>query len=272
MDDNGDLTYRYYNKRDQYVDYKSRDILHWKCMGNGIMGLSKLDYMLASVDESIKAQSTAIDVFATKGKIRGILTAEANLNPKQKEDIAKSFNEARERDGNPVLPANIKFQSLSLSPAEQQLLQIREFTVEEICRWYGVPSALINSDGGAPGSNLEQVTANFYKSTILPMCISLEQAIMKRLPCISEKVNHQVSFRLSFLNRANDQVRSQVNAQAVQNGWKTRNEVRIEEGLAPVKNGDILTAQNNLQPLSMLGTANPTQTPQTPISTRPIQQ
>ena len=47
---------------------------------------------------------------------------------------------------------------------------------------------------------------------------------------------------------------------------------RIEEGLAPVKNGDILTAQNNLQPLSMLGTANPTQTPQTPISTRPIQQ
>ena len=95
---------------------------------------------------------------------------------------------------------------------------------------------------------------------------------MKRLPCISEKVNHQVSFRLSFLNRANDQVRSQVNAQAVQNGWKTRNEVRIEEGLAPVKNGDILTAQNNLQPLSMLGTANPTQTPQTPISTRPIQQ
>ena len=58
----------------------------------------------------------------------------------------------------------MSFQQLSLNPAEQQLLDTRKFSVEEICRWFGVPSALVNSSGGAPGSNIEQVTANFYKS------------------------------------------------------------------------------------------------------------
>ena len=262
-------TYRYFSKKNQYEDYKPEQILHWKCMGNGIVGISKLDFMQSSVTESALAQETAVDIFQNKGKISGILTSQNNLTERQKKDIAEQFKAVRDNTG---IPANLAFQQLSLSPAESQLLQTRQFAVEEICRWFGVPSALINSDGGAPGSNLEQVTANFYKSTILPMCVSLEQAIMKRVPCLDEKYNHQVRFRLTLLNRANDKDRSAINAQAVQNGWKTRNEVRREEGLPPVADGDKLTAQSNLQPLDMLGSANASQVSQTQIPTEPIKQ
>lgn len=272
LDENGTLVYRYYNRQNEYVDYKAEQILHWKCMGNGVMGLSKLDFMRSSITESAMAQTMAVDTFANKGKLQGVLTAQNKLDSKQEFAIQEQFNKLRARGGIAVLPANLTFQQLSQSLAESKLLEIRKFSVEEICRWFGVPSALINSDGGAPGSNLEQVTANFYKQTILPMCTGLEQAIMKRLPCPDERVDHQVRFRLQFLNRASDSARSQMNAQAVQNGWKTRNEVRIEEGLAPMPDGDVLTAQSNLQPLDMLGTANATQEPQTPISNDPVRQ
>jgi len=264
---NGILTYRYYTKKDTYVDYKAEDILHWKCMGNGVMGLSKLEYMASSLTENAAAQAQANDTFSTKGKIKGYLTAQNILSPKQRDDIKEEF-QTMAQGGIPVLTANLDFKQLALSPAETQLLETRRFSVEEICRWFGVPSALVNSDGGAPGSNLELVTANFYKSTILPMCISLEQAIMKRVPGTNERYDHQIQFKLSFLNRASDKDRSGINAQAVQNGWKTRNEVRREEGLPPVKDGDTLTAQNNLQPLNMLGSSNASQTPQKPLSTR----
>lgn len=273
LNDDGTLTYHYYNKRNEYIDYKPEQILHWKCMGNGIIGLSKLEFMRASVTECALAQGMAVDIFAKKGKLTGILTVQSRLSPDQKRDIAEQFQRMRSNPENiPVLPATMEFKQLAQTAAESKLLETREFAVEEICRWFGVPSALVNSTGGAPGSNLEQVTANFYKQTILPMCSSLEQAIMKRLPCPDERINHHVQFRLSFLNRASDQVRSQINAQAVQNGWKTRNEVRAEEGYSPVPDGDALTAQSNLQPLDMLGTANPTQTPQTQIPNDPVRQ
>ena len=272
LDDDGSLIYHYYNKKNEYVDYKPEQILHWKSMGNGVIGLAKLDFMKASVTESALAQTTAVDIFGKKGRLDGILTSESKLDNTQKIEIAKQFQRMRAGEGLPVLPASMQFIQLNQTAAEAQLLETRKFSVEEICRWFGVPSALVNSDGGAPGSNLEQVTANFYKQTILPMCTSLEQAIMKRLPCPDERVNHQVRFRLTFLNRASDQVRSQINAQAVQNGWKTRNEVRIEEGMAPLPDGDALTAQSNLQPLDMLGTANASQVSQTPISEDPVRQ
>lgn len=272
LDDDGSLIYHYYNKKNEYVDYKPEQILHWKSMGNGVIGLAKLDFMKASVTESALAQTTAVDIFGKKGRLDGILTSESKLDNTQKIEIAKQFQRMRAGEGIPVLPASMQFIQLNQTAAEAQLLETRKFSVEEICRWFGVPSALVNSDGGAPGSNLEQVTANFYKQTILPMCTSLEQAIMKRLPCPDERVNHQVRFRLTFLNRASDQVRSQINAQAVQNGWKTRNEVRIEEGMAPLPDGDALTAQSNLQPLDMLGTANASQVSQTPITEDPVRQ
>lgn len=266
------LIYRYLDKNNQYQDYKSSDILHWKCMGNGITGLKKLDFMKISLAESNYAQSTAVSVFNKKGKMSGILTTPKVLTDKQKEEVASQFQKMRDEDRIPVLPIDMTFQQLNLNPAEQQLLDTRKFSVEEICRWFGVPSALINSNGGAPGSNIEQVTANFYKATILPMIISLEQAIMKRVPCADEKYNHTVKFRLSFLNRANDESRSRIAATAVQNGWKTRNEVRIEEGLPPVEDGDALTAQSNLFPLSQLGQVDSSQVSQTQLTQEPVKQ
>ena len=95
---------------------------------------------------------------------------------------------------------------------------------------------------------------------------------MKRVPCTEEKYSHSVKFRLSFLNRANDESRSRIAATAVQNGWKTRNEIRAEEGLAPVADGDTLTAQSNLFPLSQLGQTNTSQVSQQTLTEEPIKQ
>lgn len=272
QNDHGNIIYQYYDKNSKVAQYKPEQILHWKCLGNGLIGLSKLDYMRASITESALSQETAVDLYRNRGKVNGILSASATVNKAQKVEIAEAFQAARQSNGIPVLPCGLDFKQMALSPADTQLLETRKFTVEELCRWFSVPPALINTDGGAAGSNIEQVTANFYKNTILPICRSLEQAIMKRLPCLEEKYNHEVSFYLPFLLRATDKDRSAMNAQAVQNGWKTRNEVRIEENLPPMPDGDELTCQNNLVPLDKLGHTDASQTKQTQLSTEPIRQ
>lgn len=273
QDSNGKIIYQYYDRHSNIVQYAPEDMLHWKCIGNGLIGLSKLDYMRASISESALTQETAVDMYKNKGKVNGILSASGATNITQRREIAKAFASRDESGGNiAVLPMGVSFQQLALSPADSQLLETRKFTVEELCRWFSVPPALINTDGGAAGSNIEQVTANFYKNTILPICRSLEQVIMKRLPCVDEKYNHEVNFYLPFLLRANDKDRYAMNAQALQNGWKTRNEVRIEENLPPVPGGDDLTCQSNLVPIDKLGVTDASQVSQTPLTTEPIQQ
>ena len=79
---------------------------------------------------------------------------------------------------------------------------------------------------------------------------------------------------MSKVNRASDSERAVLNATYVQNGIKTRNEVRREEGLKDMEGGDVLTAQTNLAPVEQLGVENynPEQTSQTPVTTQPQKQ
>ena len=260
------VSYEYYSKDDEIVSYSADDILHWKNIGNGIVGMSLADFARSTLTEAASAQNAAIDIFKNKGKLTGILTSQNILSKAQKTEISEQFAAMRSMGRMPVLPADLHYQALSASPAEQQLLQTREFIVKQFCAWFGVPMALINGEGSA----LDETLNFFYKTTILPICSSLEQAIMNKIAC--DDSEHIVKFRLSFLNRANDAQRAQLNATYVQNGIKTRNEVRREEGLKDVEGGDTLTAQTNLAPIDQLNAANfdPSQTPQKTISAAPI--
>lgn len=266
VDDNGNIFYKYIINGNTLI-YNPSNILHWKGLGNGIVGLSVLEYMQTTTTESTYAQNNAVNMFANKGKINGILTAENILNEKQKKALATQFQNMRENGSVPVLEANLKYQQLSLSPADTQLLQTRVFTIEELCKWFGVPPAMITGDSG----NLDLLARHFYKTTILPLCISAEQIIMQKIPCGQEK-GHIVKFRLAMLNRASDSERATLNATYVQNGIKTRNEVRREEGWCDIEGGDIATAQTNLAPLDKLGSFDPSQTSQTTLITEPIKQ
>ena len=53
--------------------------------------------------------------------------------------------------------------------------------------------------------------------------------------------------------RADSAGRAALYASASQNGWMTRNEIRMLENLPPVEGGDVITVQVNLTPLAMLG-------------------
>ena len=236
--ENNQIIYQYYNIDDRIEEIPSKNILHWKNLGNGITGLSLTDFARATLTEAISAQNAAVDMFENKGKQNGILTTDSIVNSKQKEEIAKAFNNIRNGEGIGVIPASMKFQSFNLSPADTQLLETREFIVKEFCRWFSIPYQLVQGDNKV---------------------------------AMDEKKDHIIRFRLAFLNRANDQQRADINAKYVQNGIKTRNEVRREEGWEDIEGADELTAQTNLMPVSQLGTQSGNQS-QTPLSTSPIAQ
>ena len=154
---------------------------------------------------------------------------------------------------------------MALSPVETQLLQTREFIVKEFARWFNIPYGLLT--GESP--ELVDLSNYFYETTILPMCVEIEQLFRQK---IVKDESLTVKFRTSVLKRMSDQTRIQMQTSYVQNGLRTRNEIRRDDGLKRLDGADELTAQNNLYPISQLGQADATQTPQTPLNTQPVKQ
>jgi HK97 family phage portal protein len=231
-------------------------VLHIKGLGNGTTGLSKLDFMRSTTDETAKAQETASKLFGANGKPSGILMIDKVLSPAQREAIKRNFGEmATASTGRlHVLEADMKYQQLTLSPEDQQLLESRKFQTEEICRWFSTPPVLIHhSNVTTWGSGVEQILDGFHKLVIAPLLKNIEQAIAKRVFTSRQRVENVVEFSHDALLRGNIKDRMEVYQKATQNGIMSRNEARQLENLPPVSGGDDLTAQINLAPISMLG-------------------
>jgi HK97 family phage portal protein len=256
--DDGTMLYEY--RLDGSIAILAEEnVLHLKNLGNGTVGLSKLDFMRATTDEAAKAQTSASKLFGNGGKPTGVLMVDNVLKQEQREQIQKRFAEMASGPVSRlyVLEANMKYQQLALAPEDMELLDTRRFTIEEICRWFDVPPVLVHhSNTTTWGSGIEQIVDGFYKLTIRPMLVSVEQAIRKRVMTPRQRATMTAEFAMEALLRGNLKDRMDVYARAVQNGLKTRNECRQLENDPPIAGADELTAQSNLAPLSMLGKLN----------------
>ena len=94
---------------------------------------------------------------------------------------------------------------------------------------------------------------NFLAFTLRPYLKRIESSIKKNLLKPAEQVKFYAEFSVEGLLRADTKTRFEVYSIAVQNGLKTRNEVRALENDPPMDGGDELTVQSNLIPLTLLG-------------------
>jgi HK97 family phage portal protein len=248
-----------YRVGNDVVALASDSVLHIKGMGNGTMGLSRLDYMRATTSEVANSTAAANKLFASNGKPTGVLMVDNVLSPAQREAIKANFAEMQVGNTSRlfVLEANMKYQQLSLSPEDMQILQTRQFGVEEVARWFGVPPVMIgHSNVTTWGSGIEQIVEGFYKFTVRPVLVGIEQAVAKRVLTPAQRSRYTVEFNFDGLLRVNIKDRAEVYSKMLQNGVFTRNEARQLENMPPVPGGDLITVQSNLVELNNLPNPN----------------
>lgn len=269
--DDGTDVYLYKLDNDIAV-LSAENVLHIKEMGNGLIGLSRLDHMKVTLGEVRNSQTAANKLFANGGKPTGMLMIDSVLKPEQRQALKESF--AGMTSGSTarlfVLEANMKFQQLNLTPEDMQLLATRQFNIQEIGRWFGLPAIWLNQTEGTTtlGSSSGEVIDSAHKLTIRPIFVAIEQALAKRVLTTAQRMKFTVEYNMDALLRASLKDRTEIYAKQVQNGIKSRNEVRQLENDAPFDGGDVYTAQSNLVPVNMLGNV----TPNTTVATDAISQ
>lgn len=264
----GRLVYQYVRDSETY-DLTPDQVLHIKDIGTGILGFSKLEFMGSSVQEAMATQKYTMQNAQNFGRPSGILTVDHVLDRKkgQADAVGRALGSFKSESGKLiVLEADMKFQQVALTPEQSQLLESRKYGVEEICRWFGVPPVLIGASGATTwGSGIAEIVSGFHKFTLNPLLKSIEQALESRILRAEERGSVVIEFNLDAFFRGDLQSRYAAYATAVQNGFKTRNEVRALENDPPISGGDTPTAQTNLAPLDKLGEVASSNAPQTPV-------
>lgn len=256
----GSVVYQYTNGSDVHV-YAAENIWHLKLVGNGVVGLSPLAYQRNTLGIAQAAEGAVSKIYRNGAKPSGVLTTDKILTPSQRQEIKSNFGTITDGGDSRLLTleAGMKFQAVSLSPQDIELLESRKWQLSEICRWYGVPSVLVNDNNGTSvwGSGIEQIVSGFYKLTLRPLCEKIEASIRANLMTPNERGRMEAEFDFDALLRADMTSRYTAYRVGINAGILTPADARARENLPFVEGSDKLFIQGAMVPIDQAGMFKP---------------
>lgn len=242
---NGPLEYRWTQDGKTFVE-KEDVVFHIRGFGGDPLGgMSTLQFGRRAFGLSQAIDRAASATFRNGLRPSFQMRFEKWLTPEQravaKKELAEDYAGAINAGRPFIAEGGAKLEPLSLNPEDAQMLQSRAFSVEEICRFFGVPPFMVGhtEKSSSWGSGLEQQTLGFQKFTLRRRLKRIEQAIEKQLLTVEDRVaGVTVEFNLEGLLRADSLGRARYYQVMTQIGGMTINEVRALENLPPVDGGD----------------------------------
>lgn len=257
---NGDLEYRWTENGKSYVETDAT-MLHIRGFGgNPLGGMSTLHFGRNAFSLARAIDRSAGGMFKNGLRPSGVLTFEKWLSPEQrtltKNELTEQFLGAANSGRPLVLEGGTKWEQLTISPEDAQMLESRGFSVEEICRIFGVPPFMVGHTQKVTsfGSGLEQQVLGFQKFTLRRRLKRIEQALEKQLLRPEDRAaGITIEFNLEGLLRGDSAARASFYQSGLTNGWMTINEVRALENMPPVTSGDVPRMQMQNVPITQAG-------------------
>lgn len=259
-------------------DGKSRvetddNILHIRGFGGDPMGgMSTLQIGAEAFGLARSLSRTAGSVSKNAMLPSGAWQSDMRMTPEQVKDaealLERKYQGAANAGRPLVMGHGLKWQQLTMSPEDLQMLQSRSFSVEEVCRIFGVPPHLIGHTAGNTqlGSSITEQTRAFEKFTLRRRLKKIEAALRKQLLTPDDIARGiSIEFNMEGLLRGSPEERAKFYASALDKGWMTINEVRALENMAPVEGGEVPRMQMQNVPITM------TSAPSTITATVPAQ-
>ncbi len=244
----------------KYQKRLDTEVLHVRGFGGSPLGgLSTMQVARNAFGLARAIDRSAASTFKNGLRPSGALTFEEWLSAEKREIAEKKLTEkyiGAVNSGRPlILEGGTKWTPLTMNPEDAQMLESRRFSVEEICRFFGVPPHMVGHTEKSTswGTGLEQQTLGFIKFTLRRRLKRIEQAVNKQLLTSAERGKGiYVEFNLEGLLRGDSAGRSAFYQSGLQNGWMTINEVRGHENMPPVPGGDVPRMQMQNQPIDQI--------------------
>ena len=160
----------------------------------------------------------------------------------------------------PLMPVGIEPKQIEMNAKDQQYLEMRQFTREEVCHIYGINPAVL----GITASNYASADAfhqALYQDTLAPMCVAIQEDFEEQLlypDFVDNDYDWALDFNINAKLAGSFLEQAKIGQQATGGPWMTVNEFRQKfQGLPPVPGGDEL-----IVPLNVVRGGGPQANPQ----------
>ena len=240
--------------------FMSSEILHFKGLTtNGLVGLSVID-QLQHLVESGKSSEVYLNNFFKNGlQVKGIIQYAGDLNKEAENMFREKFEQMSSGLKNAhrvaLLPIGYKYEPIGSKLVDAQFLENTQLNIRQIAAAFGIKMHQINDLGNATHSNVSEQNRSFYVDTLQPILNMYELEMDYKLFLTSQITSGiYAKFGIDTILRADIQTRYQSYQVAIQNGFKTPNEIRELEEDAPMDGADVLIVNGNMIPVSLAGT------------------
>lgn len=238
------------------IEVPSRDIIHLRntiTAPDGFTGMPLLQYAARTLNLSATQDQFALDTYSKGGRYKMLLQeqqqASMGLGKVQRTEMEKA-REKMQRDlpNNDVIfvPNVASVENISQTMGEMELSVMRKLSVADISRLTGVPKNLLGDDSNGTYKTPEAATLDFLSNGIAPQIEELEDEFNRKLLGESGWGKHKFVFDVAPLFRLDRQAQGLWNKNRMETGVASINELRAEQNLAPIANGDDHYVSTNL--------------------------
>ena len=219
---------------------------------DGKRGVGLLEMARESLKTELNAQKYAGKFYTQGARPSGVIEVPTKLSPENKDKVRESFERAVGGMSGAyrvaVMDIGMKYTQLGLSQKDAQYIEQRQFTVEEIARFTGIPMHKLQAGKQSYESN-EAQGIDFVVSTLQAVVVQWEQEMRYKLLAPDEQKSMYFKFNRAAEMRGDNESRARFYQIMVANSIMTPNECRALEDRDTKENGDELLTTKNLTTL-----------------------
>jgi HK97 family phage portal protein len=228
------------------------DVIHVPCLSlDGIAGLSPIAQHRQAIGLSLAAESAGASFFGNGSRPSGYLSSATKLTRDQRENLEdkwfSKFSGARNHGKVPILSGDLKWNQLSIPPADAQYIETRQFQLADIARIYRVPGVLVGLSETATHASADAFFLSFVKFTVTPWVQAIEQEFDRK--CFPNTDDLYCKFDLNGLLRGDAKGRSEFYKSLWSSAALSPNDIRDWEDLDPIEGGERYFVQQGFMPL-----------------------
>jgi HK97 family phage portal protein len=248
----GPVLYRVQKLDGTDVVVAAERILHIVGLGfNGLMGYPVISLMRQALGVGAAAEALGGQVMQRGAKYSGFFehprtlgaTAHKNLKESMATDLPGTYR---------ILEEGMTYKPGSMPLKDAQFMEIRQYSVTDTARIFGIPPHKLGDLTHATFSNIEEQNIDYVIGTLRRWLVRWEQECNRKLIAPLEKTQQFCEHLVDGLLRGNIQSRYSAYSQGINNGFLSPNDIRTFENLDPIAGGDTYLVQGAMVPLDRL--------------------
>lgn len=244
----------------------AEDVLHFPNTyreRNGFWGISTLRFAFETLSLIKTENQLAIETAAKGGRVKGFIGEEkpaqgtgtlafGMFNKDAGDAYAKEINAKIYQQDIVALRGLEKFQNISLTAQDMQMMEILGMSQDDVARFFATPRPLLMMDTNSHYTTYTNATMEYLSRTIAPDGAEMEAECFRKFLSIYDYGQYRFHLCEQPLLRMDKETQAKVDLMNLQTGAKTINEVRAEHDMPAVEGGDEPMASANLMTLKAL--------------------